>query len=249
MRFILFTLGFLLSSIIVANPIDDSCPQFALRGAPISSVPDNQVYYLCKQNYAIQYNINTKTAVYVLEHITIESITGPAKRKDDFRPDPAIKAEHSAQLIDYAGQPYDRGHLAPAGDNTQNDSIMSESFFLSNMVPQVPNNNRGIWKQLETKVRNYVSAGNELYVVSGPIYDAGFQSIGKNVGIPTRLYKVVVDRKNQKASAYIFPNTALPVADMEKYKVSIQEVESASKINFHPQLPSNFIFIEQKKDW
>ena len=128
----------LLPLIALANPIDDKCPQFVLRGAPISQLTNTQ--YICKTNYAIHYRYDTKTPEYVVEHVTKEAISGPAKRKDDFRPDPDIPKQHQSQLTDYAGQPYDRGHLAPGANNTQNDNIMSESFFLSNMMPQVPNN-------------------------------------------------------------------------------------------------------------
>jgi len=232
----------------LANPIDDKCPQFTPYGAPVLELKSS--VYLCKTNYAIQYDTGTKTAVYVLEHVTKAAITGPAKRKDDFRPDPEIPVAGQSQLTDYVGFPYDRGHLSPAGDNTQNDLIMSESFFLSNMVPQVANNNRGIWKQLETKVRTYVTQFDDLYVVSGTIYDKGFTTIGPNkVGVPTRLFKVIIDTKTLKASAYIFPNQPLPVQDLEKFKVSIKDVETATGINFNPKLPANATALESVKTW
>ena len=232
----------------LANPIDDKCPQFTPYGAPVLELKSS--VYLCKTNYAIQYDTGTKTAVYVVEHVTKAAITGPAKRKDDFRPDPAIPVAGQSQLEDYAGFPYDRGHLVPAGDNTQNDLIMSESFFLSNMVPQVPNNNRGIWKQLESNVRDYVRNFNDVYVTSGTIYDKGFTTIGPNkVGVPTRLFKVIVDTKTLKASGYIFPNQPLPVQDLQKYKVSIKDVETATGINFNPKLPANATALETVKTW
>ena len=212
-----FLLLLLLPFAALANPIDDQCPQFVLRGAPVSPIKAND-QYLCKGNYAIHYRYDTKTAEYVVEHITLPTITGPAKRKDDFRPDPSIPKQHQSQLSDYAGQPFDRGHLAPGADNTQNDQAMSESFFLSNMVPQVPNHNRGIWKQLETAVRAWVQEGRDIYVVSGTIYAPGYKTIGANrVGIPTHMWKVIVDRKNAKAIAFLFPNAPLPVADLPKY--------------------------------
>ena len=232
-----------------ANTLDDKCPQFSPFGAPVHSKVTNE--YFCRTNYAIQYNDTTKTAFFVLEHVTKESMTGPAKRKDDFRPDADIAKEFQAQLADYAaeGRTYDRGHMAPAGDNTIDAKVMSESFLLSNMVPQIANNNRGIWKQLETKVRNYVGSTNDLYVASGPIYDAGYKTIGAGkVGVPTRLYKIVVDVKGNKAAAYIFPNTALPVNDMEKYKVTIADVEKATGINFNPKLPAGST-LETNKTW
>jgi endonuclease G len=220
----------------LANPIDDQCPQHVLRGAPVSSITAN-TQYLCKTNYAIHYRYDTKTAEYVVQRITMENISGPAKRKDDFRPDPAVPKQHQSQLSDYAGFPFDRGHLSPGADNTQNALVMSESFFLTNMVPQVPNHNRGIWKQLETAVRGWVKEGRDIYVASGTIYAPGYQTIGANrVGIPTHMWKVVVDRKNSKSIAFIFPNAPLPVKDLPKYAVSIGQVEQATGINFMPLL-------------
>jgi len=221
----------------LANPIDDQCPQHVLRGAPVSPQAPGTTQYLCKQNYAIHYRYDTKTAEYVVQHVTLQSISGPAKRKDDFRADPAIPPEHRSLLSDYAGFPFDRGHLSPGADNNINDDIMSESFFLSNMVPQVPNHNRGIWKQLETAVRNWVQEGKDIYVVSGTIYAAGYQTIGAGrVGIPTHMWKVIVDRKSSKSIAFLFPNAPLPVADLPKYATSVDAIEKATGINFMPQL-------------
>jgi endonuclease G len=116
---------------------------------------------------------------------------------------------------------------------------MSESFFLSNMVPQVPNNTRGIWKQLETAVRGWVRSGRDIYVVSGTVYDPGYKNIGRQVGIPSRLFKVVIDAKSNTAIAFLMPNAALPVKDLPRYAVSIADVEAATGINFMPALPAN----------
>lgn len=233
MKKILFLL--LVPFTALANPIDDQCPQFVLRGAPVSQLTDT--IYLCKQNYAINYRTDTKTAEYVAEHVIQASITGPAKRANDFRPDQAIPKEYQSQLTDYAGHPYDRGHLSPAGDNTQTPSIMSESFYLSNMIPQVPNNNRGIWKQLETYVRNWVTEGKDIYVISGTLYMQGALEIGKNhVGVPTHVWKVIIDKTSTQGIAFIFPNTAIPVKDLPDYATKISEIEQLTGINFMPQL-------------
>ena len=105
------------------------------------------------------------------------------------------------------------------------------------MVPQVPNNNRGIWKQLETAVRNLVLEGKDLYVVSGTIYNPGFTTIGANaVGVPTHIWKVIVDKNGSRGIAFLFPNAAIPVADLPKYAVSIADIEKYTGINFMPQL-------------
>jgi len=221
---------------LVANPIDDKASQFVVNGAPISKiVKDTQ--YIIKKNYAIHYRYDTKTAEYVVEHPTLEKINGKSKRKDDFRPDPEIAKQHQSLLSDYAGNPFDRGHLVPAGDNTQNDDVMSESFFLSNMVPQVPNHNRGIWKQLETAIRIWVNEGKDIYVITGTFYNKEHTEIGKRVGVPDYMWKVIIDAKSKKGIAFWFPNAPLPVADLPKYIVSIDEIEQKTSINFNPKMP------------
>jgi endonuclease G len=226
----------LLTSVALANPIDDKCPQHVYKGAPVSPIKSDD-QYLCRTNYAVHYRYDTRTAEYVVEHVTKQSVTGPAKRKDDFRADPEIKKEHQSLLSDYNGNPYDRGHLAPAGDNTQNTKVMSESFLLSNMVPQVPNNNRGIWKQLETFVREWTLKGLDIYVVSGTIYSRNSKTIGDNkVGVPDKIWKVIIDKNTGESIAFIFPNTALPVGDLLKYAVSVKQVEDATAIKFMPGL-------------
>ena len=230
---ILLTIG-----IALANPIDDKGSQFVYQGAPVSSLTKNE-QYLVKKYYAIHYRYDTKTAEYVVEHVTKEAITGTAKRKDDFRPDPEVPVKHQSQLDDYAGNPYDRGHLVPGANNTLNEEAMSESFFLSNMVPQVPNHNRGIWKQLETLVRNWVLEGKDIYVISGTIYGKDSKTIGANkVGVPDYLWKIAIDKKSNKAIAFLFPNAPIPVADLPKYVVAISEIEAKTNINFMPKLTS-----------
>lgn len=229
-----------LLTLVFANPIDDKASDIVINGAPISSINKNN-QYLIKKIYAIHYRYDTKTAEYVVERPTKDKITGPAKRKDDFRPDPEVPEKHQSLLSDYAGNPFDRGHLVPAGDSTLNADTMSESFFLTNMVPQVPNNNRGIWKQLETCVRHWVvDNGKDLYVISGTIYNKDYKTIGDNkVGIPDYLWKIVIDAKSNKSITFLFPNAPIPVEDLPKYIVSIEDIEQKTGLDFNPKLPKD----------
>ena len=234
----------LLPSLALANPIDDKCAQFTVFGAPDSKVTTKD-QYICKQNYALLHSCSTKTAKYVLDHVTKQSVSGPAKRKDDFRPDTAVTPDCQAKLENYVGTGYDRGHMSPAAVNTINTDVMSESFFLSNMVPQDQQNNRGIWRILELWVRDQAKVGGEFYVISGPIYDAGYKSIN-GVGVPTRLYKIVIDAKTKKSIAFILPNAGAPVKDLPKYTASIRDVEKATGINFNPKTANDSWETEKK---
>jgi len=212
--------------------INQQCPQHTAYGAPTfqAQAGDQE---LCKTNYAVIHSCSKKNPVAVMEHITIQAISGPASRKDDFRADPAVHQQCRSQLQDYAGQPYDRGHMSAAAGNTQNDAVMSESFFLSNMVPQVPNNNRGIWRILEMQIRDQVKAtGQSLYVISGAIFAPGHATIGQGVGVPTHLFKVIINKNSGNATAYLMPNAALPVADLPRYRTTVQAVEQATGMRF-----------------
>jgi len=241
----------LLPVVALANPIDDKCPQFVSNGAPVSNRANT--IYLCKQNYAINYRTDTKTAEYVVEHPTILSIKGPAKRQDNFHPDTSLPKQYQSTMADYNATGYDRGHLAPAGDNTNNSSIMSESFALSNMVPQNPSNNRIIWNNLETKIRNLVLTGHDVYVSSGTYYKPDYKTVGVDkVGVPDFLWKVVYDKTSNRVIAFLIPNIALNVKDLPKFVIPVTELENLIGINFLPLLPNaaNLESITSNlKDW
>jgi endonuclease G, mitochondrial len=224
----------LLAPLLALAQINTQCPQFTVNGTPeYQAQPGDQE--LCRKNYAVIHRCSVKAPVAVFEHLTVASMTGPAKRRDNFRPDPDVHEQCRATLADYAtvGRTHDRGHMAPAGNNTQTDQVMSESFFLSNMVAQVANNNRGIWKQLETWERDWASKGGDFYIISGGIFDAGHATTGNGLGIPTRLYKVIIEKNSRKVMAYLMPNAALPVADLPKYQTTMTEIERATGMRFN----------------
>ena len=236
MKKLILALGLFLSVTAYAG-INQSCGQFTAAGAPKykAKAGDQE---LCHKNYAVIHRCEVKAPVAVFEHLTVAAMTGPSKRKNDFRPDPLVTPACSAALADYAtvGSTHDRGHMAPAGNNTQNDDIMSESFFLSNMIAQVANNNRGIWKQLETFERQWATApGTDFYIISGGLYDAGYTKTGNGLGIPTRIYKIIIEKNSKKVMAYLMPNGPLPVADLPKYQTTVAAVEAATGFKF--QLP------------
>jgi endonuclease G, mitochondrial len=212
--------------------INTRCPEFTAHGAPVhqAAAQDQQ---LCRQNYAVIHVCSVKNPVAVMERVTPESVNGAARRRDNFREDPEVHAECRSRLSDYAGSGYDRGHLAPAANNTINAEIMSESFFLSNMIPQNANNNRGIWRILELQIRDHVrQTGETVYVISGAVFDNGHKTIGAGVGVPTRLYKVVINKQSSTVTAYLMPNSAIPVRDLPEYQVPVSEVEAATGLTF-----------------
>jgi len=159
-------------------------------------------------------------------------------RTNDFRIDYKVKTG-SASLSDYMGSGYDRGHLAPAGDMKWSSTAMSESFFMSNMSPQHPSFNRGIWKKLEGSVRNWADDNGEIHVVTGPILNGQFSTIGYNgVSIPNYYYKVILDYQEPeiKGIGFILPNQKSK-SSLQSFSVSIDEVERRTGIDFYHALP------------
>jgi endonuclease G len=229
---------FLLSfaSLVSANGIDDKCKQHVWQGAPVKAEGNNQ--YLCRIGYAVNYNYNTKVASYVVEHIVVANLTKNAPRKDDFREDPEVPVQHRATLADYAGMGFDRGHMAPAADVVFDAKAMSESFYLTNMMPQVPGNNRGIWKYLEENTRYWAQVKGEVYVITGTLFDAQLKMMNK-VAIPNQIYKIVIDPKTGKQIAYLFPNKKLDPKLIDNYAVSVATIEAKTGINFSPLLSNN----------
>jgi len=221
---------------VFAGPIED-CREFTVFG-----VPGRSGDLLCRKGYLLAHDPAKKTPIWVVEHLTRDrlqrKVTG---RSEDFRADGDLAQGARSELSDYRGSGYDRGHMAPAGDLTWDEEAMSESFYLSNMVPQVGvGNNRGIWMELEKKVRNWGLDRGELFVYSGPIYRAEDQeTIGKNrVAVPGYLYKVVLDPRKNEVIAVILPNRKLSTEDLPKYLVSVREVERETGLHFLSTLPS-----------
>ena len=191
--------------------------------------------------YAIGYSNKYVQPLWVSYKLTADEVKSKkAKRSDDFRVDPAVPGI-AATPEDYKGSFYDRGHLAPAADMSFSLQAMSESFYMSNMSPQRPEFNRGIWKTLESKVRDYALHNGAVYVVSGPIFEPGSPTItiGSNkISVPDKYYKVLLDpnARNPKAIGFIIENRDSNGKSLRQYAVSVDAVEAASGLDFFSEL-------------
>ncbi|MDZ7792136.1 MAG: DNA/RNA non-specific endonuclease [Spirochaetia bacterium] len=120
--------------------------------------------------YTLSYSEEHEQAEWVAYKLTIEELQGDVERTDNFREDKKVDTE-TASLSDYRGSGYDRGHLAPAADFSWSEEAMSDTFYLSNMSPQKPGFNRGIWRSLESQVREWAIRDKALLVVTGPVFE------------------------------------------------------------------------------
>ena len=188
------------------------------------------------EGFSLCYREEYEQAEWVAYCITKDELVKTAERSNDFHADSKISTG-SATPEDYTRSGYDRGHLAPAADMSFSKAAMHDSFNMSNMSPQAPQFNRGIWKNLEEQVRKWVNTFGSLYVVSGPILDKdayNYKAIGKNqVAVPEYYYKVLLTKAGDRviAVAFILPNDK-DKGSIWDYAVSVDEVEERTGLDF-----------------
>jgi endonuclease G len=187
--------------------------------------------------YSLCYNEQHEQASWVAYELTRAETQKVAERSNKFTIDPLVKTG-SANDADYKASGYDRGHLAPAADMGWSAQVMQESFYYSNMSPQLPAFNRGIWKQLEELVREWAIAEDTIYVVTGPLLHSGLPTIGANkVSIPEYYYKAILDLsgKTHKSIGFILPNRS-GNEPLQSYVVSIDSLEKVTSLDMFYQL-------------
>lgn len=204
--------------------------------------PSEADYIVERQAYTLGYMTNFYQSAWVCYSLTRSNVLNrAAKRRNNFRPDP-ILGKYSSTLQDYRHSGYDRGHLCPAADVAWSSATMSESFYLSNMSPQVGPFNRGIWKDLEQWVRDIAVHVTNVYVYTGPVLDTNLMLgvVGPNrVTVPGAYYKVILDENEPKrAIGFILPNKANTNSYL-KYIRSVRDVETVTGLDFFSILSTN----------
>ena len=194
---------------------------------------DNQKLF--RDGYALSYNEDHEQAnwvFYVMKQSDLVCDEG-AKRKNNFKEDRDI-ATGSAQLSDYKKSGYDRGHLKASADESCDQIQMDETFLMSNMSPQVPGFNRGIWKKLEAHVRDLALDNDSLYVYTAGVLTETIDTIGaNNVTVPAKYYKIIYAFKDgyAKTSAYLIPNEKTSKS-YEEFETSVFCIEDKTNISF-----------------
>ncbi len=219
-----------------------------LKPVPIDKLEIPFSNVISHTGYSFSYNETHEQADWVAYELTKEKTKKMVKRKDHFRPDSAVKTG-TATNKDYEKSGYDRGHLAPSADMCWSFTAMDESFYFSNMSPQNPSFNRGIWSKLEALVRSWAAENESIYIVTGPVLTEGLPTIGDNkVSVPQYFYKVILDytEPDIKGIGFILPNAASSES-LQKFAVSIDSVENFTGIDFFPLLPDEQEKIIEKK--
>ncbi len=238
-----------------------STSEHLTMGNPSGAITDVNLpfnYLLDKAQYAVSYHRDRGIPNWVSWHLD-PTWLGSAPRQNDFRADPTLPADWYHVLeTDYSGSGFDRGHHTPSADRTSTVADNSATFFMTNMMPQAPDNNQGPWEALESYCRTLVNAGNELYIIAGGVGQGGTGSNGSaqtvangHVVVPAQTWKVIIvvpqgtDDVNRvttatRTIAVIMPNAqGIRTTDWHTFRVSVDQVESLTSYDFFSNVPAN----------
>ncbi len=206
-------------------------------------------YLMVNTAYALSYNNSRGAANWVAWRIA-ESDFGGAERQNNFRPDPNLPKNFTRITpTDYTGSGFDKGHLCPSADRSSSPEVNSQTFFMTNMIPQTPDLNRNVWNDFETYSRGLVKKGNvDLYVIAGCYGEKG--KLKKKITVPTNCWKLVVAVPQGADPSAIDENTHVIAVDMpnapnigktdwRKFRTTVRAIEQKTGYNFLSNLPQN----------
>lgn len=186
---------------------------------------------ICRTAYLLSFNPQTKIPDWVAWTLTPEHAIGCIPRTNAFTADQSLAAT-SPKPTDYAGSGYDQGHLANDADMSWDLAVERESFYMSNMSPQLPSVNRGVWKNLESAGRAWVYSSKQAHtIIAGNI--GGTKAIGASkVVVPDALFKIIINDVTKKSYAFYFPHKDGLVSDFATYQVTVSDIERVTGGNF-----------------
>lgn len=198
------------------------------------------------RNYSMLYDTNLKMAYWVAYPLCSWYL-GETGRTDAWDYDPEL-TESLQPNLKKGINGYDRGHQIPSGDRTRSRSINEQTFYYTNMTPQVgPKMNQAIWADLENAVRGWSSATDTLYVITGAMptttTDKSIKYVqdnsGQNMAVPKYYFKVLARKVNgqYQTVGYKLNNTSYSDRNYNTGLVSVKELEEMTGFTFFPDVP------------
>ena len=210
-------------------------------------------YLVLRTVEALSYNDNLHEPNWASWDLTASDV-GSSGRSSLFYADTNLPGSfYVVQPTDYSGSGYDRGHMCPSADRTDNTTDNDLVFFMSNIIPQTPDNNQGLWANLETDCRTLAQAGNELLIICGPSgFGAARTSSAGQVYIPAYTWKIIVVVPTGSGTALSritnatrviavnIPNIAGIRSDpWANYVTSVNQIQTNTGFTFFTALPQN----------
>ena len=230
---------------------------------------DENNYLMIKNQYVLSYNRSKSTANWVSWHLST-AWKGNTQRTDNFRPDQTLpSAWYKVITSDYTNSGFDRGHLCPSDDRDGSFEDNDETFLMTNIAPQAPNNNRGLWADLEAYSRKIAEGGNELYIIAGVYGKGGTGSNGGKTNtldngkviVPESFWKVIIilpigsndisriDAQTRVIAVNVPNKESVNGTKWGDYRLNIDDLEILTGYDFMSNVPSAIQkTLESRKD-
>ncbi|CAI5760083.1 unnamed protein product [Candida verbasci] len=202
----------------------------------------------------------TRNPYWVVEHITKDSIlrsdSSGDRKNSIFKEDEQVPVKFRGKLRDYFRSGYDRGHQAPAADAKYSQLAMDETFYLTNISPQVGDGfNRDYWAHFEDFARRLTKKYDNVRILTGPLYLPKLQANGKykveyevigsppNIAVPTHFFKLIVGENNNtegkiSCAAFVLPNDVINnFTPLAQFQVPIEALERSSGLDLLQKVP------------
>lgn len=217
-------------------------------------------YIINRRQYVLSYNKNLNVANWVAWELNA-SWFGDAERGDKFYPDTSLpEGFYRVVTGDYTNSGYDRGHTVRSEERTIDDEDNRSTFLMTNIMPQTPDLNRGVWLNFEYFCQSLAQDSlKELFIYSGGVYHSGAR-INDLVAIPDSCFKIVVVLDSGKALkdvnasttiyAVMMPNIAgIRSVKWPVYATTVDEIERSTGYDFLNEVPKQIqAIIESKKN-
>ena len=214
-------------------------------------------YYLDNTDYVLSYNNSRGTANWVSWHLST-SWTGNTDRCNCFKQDTSLPSNfYRATTSHYTNTGFNRGHLCPSADRNGDENSNENTYYMTNIAPQAPNNNQGVWANFEDYLRDLINEGNEIHIIAGVAGIGGIGSNGpadfiynNNITVPDTFWKVVlilpngsddINRVNTSTRmiAINVPNDQGISTDWTQFTTSVDNLEAITGYDFFENIPNN----------
>ncbi len=203
------------------------------------------------ESYYLSYSEEHEQAEWVAYELKKEHLSSTNFKRPLFELDSKVKTG-AAHWRNFKNSGYSKGHLLPAADRKSSKESYQTTFLMSNVSPQKPSFNGGIWNRLEQKVRYWAQKERHLYVVTGGVLTDNLETIGKEkVSVPKQFYKILLDysKPEIKAIAFLIPHKHSN-RPLHEFVVSIDRIEDLTGIDFFQELPDGVEnALEQSSDY
>lgn len=219
------------------------CVGDAIYGFP--TVQKKDTTQLCRKGYAAEHDNQAKIPVWAAYLLTPKEASGCFARNSGYAPDLHLRVDARATPKDYAKSGYDIGHMVNDADMRWDFQAGQETYILSNMAPQLPEFNRGIWKKLEESTRGWVmNRQHPLQIYVGPIYN---RNQDKRIGlggvtVPHGYWKVIIDTQTQEVMVFVFDHEGAK-GDLSRFITSLAQLQKLTGLEI--PMPANPVFAQR----